>query len=113
MSKTPTIAPERLSQITQFLSKTPFAGAELFPLAGDASFRRYIRLKKGSESAMLMDAPPDKEDVRPFVAVAQYLHGAGFSAPFIHARQEGQGLLLLEDLGDDSFSLVLRQNPAK
>ncbi len=113
MNKTPTIAPERLNQITAFLAPTSFAGAELFPLAGDASFRRYIRLSKNGQSAMLMDAPPEKEDVRPFVAVAQYLHGAGFSAPFIHAKQEIHGLLLLEDLGDDSFSTVLRNNPAK
>lgn len=108
-----TIAPARLEQITQFLAPTRFAGAELLPLAGDASFRRYIRLRKGAETAMLMDAPPDKEDIRPFVAVAEYLHANGFSAPFIHARHEGQGLLLLEDLGDDSFSAVLRANPGK
>lgn len=108
-----TIAPARLEQIQQFLAGTAFRDAELNPLAGDASFRRYIRLRKGNETAMLMDAPPDKENVGPFIAVAEFLHQQGFSAPFIHARHERDGLLLLEDLGDDSFSSLLRQSPAQ
>ena len=107
------IAPERLEQILTFLADTPFNGAELHPLAGDASFRRYIRLHKDGATAMLMDAPPEKEDVRPFVATAEFLHAQGFSAPFIHARHEQGGLLLLEDLGDDSFSSVLKKNPGQ
>jgi len=113
MTKNNTIAPARLEQITQLLLGTAFEDAQLHPLAGDASFRRYIRLRKGNKTAMLMDAPPDKEDVRPFVAVAEFLHKHGFSAPFIHARHEENGLLLLEDLGDDSFSSVLKITPAQ
>jgi len=108
-----TIAPARLEQINDFLSSTRFRGAKLHPLAGDASFRRYIRLRTPDESAMLMDAPPEKEDVRPFIAAAEFLYDHGFSAPFIHARHEGQGFLLLEDLGDDSFTAILKNNPEK
>jgi aminoglycoside/choline kinase family phosphotransferase len=108
-----TIAPARLEQIKQFLSGTPFKDAQLYPLAGDASFRRYVRLSMGNESAMLMDAPPEKENVSPFIAVAEFLHQQGFSAPFIHARHEQNGFLLLEDLGDDSFSSVLKKSPAQ
>lgn len=108
-----TIAPSRLEQIKQFLSGTRFSDAQLNPLAGDASFRRYIRLNMGNESAMLMDAPPEKENVGPFIAVAEFLHQQGFSAPFIHARHEQNGFLLLEDLGDDSFSSVLKKSPAE
>ena len=104
---------DRQGQITDFLSTTPFKGAQLHPLAGDASFRRYIRLRKGDKTAMLMDAPPEREDVRPFISVAEFLYKNGFSAPFIHARHEQNGFLLLEDLGDDSFSSVLRQYPWK
>ncbi len=57
---------------------------------------------------MLMDAPPEKEDVRPYVAMAQHLHRAGYSAPEILAQDPAAGLLLLEDLGDDSFTSVLK-----
>ena len=83
-------------------------GAELHPLAGDASFRRYIRITHKSGPFMLMDAPPEKEDVRPFTSVARSLVEEGFSAPRIVASDEAQGFLLLEDLGDDTFSRLLR-----
>jgi aminoglycoside/choline kinase family phosphotransferase len=107
------LTPEREQQILTFLQGTPFEAAQLFPLAGDASFRRYIRLHKGDARAMLMDAPVDKEDVRPFVATATYLHGEGFSAPAILAKQPETGLLLLEDLGDDSYSRLLKSGDAE
>lgn len=107
---TPSIHPVRLEQIKDFLAGTRFKDADLHPLAGDASFRRYIRVRKGDDKAMLMDAPPEKEDVRPFVAVAEYLHNKGYSAPAIHARHLDSGLLLLEDLGDDSFTSILKNS---
>lgn len=107
-SKPPSVSPARLEQIRDFLAGTRFKDAELRPLPGDASFRRYIRLRKNGESAMLMDAPPEKEDVGPYIAVAEFLCRHGYSAPVIHARHEKGGLLLLEDLGDDSFTLVLK-----
>ncbi len=103
------LTPERLAQIQALLKRTDFAGGELHPLAGDASFRRYIRIRKDGQSAMLMDAPPAKEDVSPFLKTAQYLHSSGFSAPAILAEDVPAGLLLLEDLGDDSFTRVLKQ----
>jgi len=102
----------RSEAINAFIASTRFAGAELNPLAGDASFRRYIRLHKDGGTAMLMDAPPEREDVRPYVAVAQQLHAKGYSAPAILARDVAQGFLLLEDLGDETFSTVLRAEPA-
>ncbi|MBY0408306.1 MAG: phosphotransferase, partial [Rickettsiales bacterium] len=113
MTATPAIHPERLEQITNFLNTTAFERAELAPLAGDASFRRYIRVHKDGQKAMLMDAPVDKEDVRPFMAVAQYIHDAGYSAPKLLASHVPHGLLLLEDLGNDSFTLLLKQQEAK
>lgn len=106
------IQPQRLEQIEQLLRGTDFEGAALQPLAGDASFRRYIRLNRDGRRAMLMDAPVDKEDVRPYIAMAEYLCARGFSAPRIYARHVPQGLLLLEDLGDDSFTLLLKQSAA-
>lgn len=76
-------------------------------LAGDASFRRYDRLTRNGETAVLMDAPPPQEDVRPFVRVSRILQGLGLSAPRILARDENTGLLLLEDLGDDTYTRAL------
>lgn len=99
---------QRAEQINNLLANTAFAGATLQPLAGDASFRRYIRVIAGEQKAMLMDAPPERENVRPYVAVAEYVHAQGYSAPAILARDVEAGLLLLEDLGDDTFSRILQ-----
>jgi aminoglycoside/choline kinase family phosphotransferase len=76
-------------------------------LAGDASFRKYYRLSRPRASAVVMDAPPPQEDVRPFVRIGRHLIDLGLSAPVIHAIDEGNGFLLLEDLGDDTFARVL------
>ena len=76
-------------------------------LAGDASFRRYYRLIDGERRAVLMDAPPPHEDVRPFVQVADMLRGHGLSAPEIFAEDRELGLLLIEDFGDDTYTRLL------
>jgi aminoglycoside/choline kinase family phosphotransferase len=76
-------------------------------LAGDASFRKYFRLSRPRASAVVMDAPPPHEDVRPFVRIGRHLIGLGLSAPAIYAIDEDHGFLLLEDLGDDTFARVL------
>ena len=83
-----------------FLASCGWEGAEILPLAGDASFRRYFRVVHGDRTAVLMDAPPQHEDVRPFVAVAEWLAQAGLTAPEILARDMERGLLLLGDFGD-------------
>lgn len=84
---------------TKFLADAGWGGARLSPLAGDASFRRYFRVEYDGRYAVLMDAPPPEEDVRPFVAIAEYLRGIGLNAPNIFARDIEQGLLLIEDFG--------------
>jgi N-acetylmuramate 1-kinase len=84
----------------EFLIKAGWAGAEILPLAGDASFRRYFRVIAPGRRAVLMDAPPPHEDPRPFVRVAEYLTGIGLRAPHILARDLDAGLLLIEDFGD-------------
>src|SRR5437588_11215026 len=83
-----------------FLASCGWEGAEIVPLAGDASFRRYFRVVHGDRSAVLMDAPPPHEDPRPFIAVAEWLIGRGLSAPEILARDLGKGLLPLADCGN-------------
>ena len=83
-----------------FLAEHGWEGAEIRPLAGDASFRRYFRVIGGERRAVLMDAPPPHEDPRPFVAAAEWLVEAGLSAPRILARDLERGLLLIDDFGD-------------
>ncbi len=83
-----------------FLAAHGWAGATIEPLAGDASFRRYFRVRRGADRAVLMDAPPPHEDPRPFLSVAAWLAERRFSAPAIHAADAEQGLVLLEDFGD-------------
>ena len=93
-----------------FLAAHGWAGAEIRPLAGDASFRRYFRVHLGQQTAVLMDAPPDKEDSRPFLAIGKHLHDLGFSAPQPLAVDLEQGLVLLEDFGDARVNPVLARD---
>ncbi|MDF1749375.1 MAG: phosphotransferase [Alphaproteobacteria bacterium] len=98
---------DRSQQIEAFLATAGWPDASHGTLADDASFRRYERVVDGDRRAVLMDAPPDKEDTRPFVTVAQILRDLGLSAPEILAQDAEQGFLLLEDLGDDTYTRVL------
>ena len=89
------------------------AAEQLAPLekvAGDASFRRYFRARlRDGRSFILMDAPPDKEDSRPFVDVAGRLLDGGVHAPAILASDLQEGWLLLEDLGDELYKQAFEQ----
>ena len=96
-----------------FLAASGWAGAEILPLAGDASFRRYFRVVRGEQTAVLMDAPPPHEDPRPFVAVAEWLGSVGLRAPQILARDLEKGLLLLADFGDWRMREFLDEDPER
>lgn len=99
---------DRQARLRRLLAANGWAGAERRPLARDASFRSYDRLQRGDDRAVLMDAPPDKgEDVRPFLAVAAQLHRYGYSAPWVLAADPEAGFLLLEDLGDTTYTRAL------
>jgi len=89
-----------------FLANAGWAGAAVDVLAADASFRSYYRVRLNERHCVLMDAPPPEEDIRPFVTVARYLGQLGFSAPKILAEDARRGFLLLEDLGDDTYTRV-------
>ena len=95
-----------------FIDDAGWEGAEILPLAGDASFRRYFRVVQGDAKAVLMDAPPPHEDPRPFVKMADYLCSHGLNAPRILARDLAAGLVLLEDLGDRRMREHLDAHPA-
>ena len=94
-----------------FLDANGWAGAQIIPVAGDASFRRYFRVIDGERKAMLMDAPPPHEDPRPFIAIAEYLKAQGLAAPEIFAKDLSHGLVLLEDFGDHRMREHLDENP--
>ncbi len=90
----------RLALLTRWVvDDLGFAGGRIEPASADASFRRYFRLTRGADSYIVMDAPPDKEALEPFVSVARALIGLGLNVPVILARNLPQGLLLLSDLG--------------
>jgi N-acetylmuramate 1-kinase len=80
-----------------------FEGCRIEPASADASFRRYFRLTRGADTYIIMDAPPEKEPLEPFVAVARALIGIGLNVPVILARDVDRGLLLLSDLGTRQY----------
>lgn len=92
-----------------FLKTAGWSDAQQVPLAGDASTRRYTRLKLGEKTAMLMEDPDG--DVGRFAQLARHLLSLGLSAPQIFA--EAPGLLLLEDFGDDLVSKLAKTSDAE
>ena len=83
-----------------FLESASWRDAAVEPLPGDASFRRYFRVRRSEQTAMLMHAPPPAEDPVPFLRVAKWLDENGLRAPRILAEDKAQGWVLLEDFGD-------------
>ena len=125
----------REQEIVEFLTRAGWGEASRAALTADASTRRYERLRRKTETAMLMDAPPlesapcppgaDDETrrkmgwnaisrlaasrVEAFSAIAGHLNPLGLSAPAIHDQDISRGLALLEDLGDDLFARVIER----
>lgn len=100
--------PQRQKAFNDWLARTlPNDGLQPLTLrvaSADASFRRYLRLDAADGSPrIIMDAPPDKEDCRPFVKVAELLHRAGLLAPKVLAWDEPQGFMLLTDMGSQTM----------
>ncbi len=111
-------ADDRRSRLERWLSEVlpaelrgaPFT---LTPASEDASFRRYFRATlDDGRSFVIMDAPPEKEDCRPFVHVARLLHDAGVHAPVVHAADLAAGFLLLSDLGTRTYLTELNAGNA-
>jgi N-acetylmuramate 1-kinase len=81
-------------------------------VSGDASFRRYFRLSGACGQWILMDAPPEHEDCRPFLRIADTWYQAGIRVPQVLAKDLAQGFLLLEDFGDQLLRIDLEtQDP--
>ncbi len=95
----------------EFLNSCGWSGCAIDAIPGDASFRRYFRLRKPDAKAMLMYAPPPTEDPEPFLNVANWLTQNGMRAPVIYGSNPAQGWVLLEDFGDDRMRDWLDDNP--
>ena len=97
----------RLEQIRNWLGGLPaalnLAVDTLRPASADASFRRYFRLDAGERTLIVMDAPPAHEDCRPFLHVDRLLADVGLNVPAVLAQDLEQGLLLLSDLGEQTY----------
>lgn len=99
--------------LAEFVAQAGWEGADVAPLPGDASFRRYFRLTGANgDSAMLMHAPPPHEDPAPFLHVAHWLNDSGMRAPAILAEAPAEGWVLTEDFGNDRMRDWLDLNPA-
>jgi aminoglycoside/choline kinase family phosphotransferase len=105
----------RLEQLRTWLAATlPGQPFDLAPASADASFRRYFRatFADGSPSRVVMDAPPEKEDVRPWLHVAELFRAAGAHVPEVLAQDLDHGFLLLSDLGSTTYLQALQAQKA-
>lgn len=92
----------RLAELSLWVaSELNLDKAEMIPVSGDASFRRYFRFQTVQKSYIAMDAPPEKEDSHSFVAIAQSWFRQGIQVPELISIDLKQGFLLLSDFGDD------------
>ena len=90
----------RLADLTRWVfDDLGFAGSRIAPASADASFRRYFRVTRGQDTYIVMDAPPEKEDLEPFTNVARILLEIGLNVPMVLARESRLGFLLMSDLG--------------
>ncbi|MBI4005234.1 MAG: phosphotransferase [Gammaproteobacteria bacterium] len=99
---------DRLEQLHTWLrDELELKNYSLLPASGDASFRRYLRLQYDNQSYIVMDAPPAREDCKPFADITKRLRASGVNAPAILNQDLEQGFLLLTDLGSDLYLNVL------
>jgi len=92
-----------LDWLAGFASQYGLELESLAPASADASFRRYFRIQAGAGSLIVMDAPPPQEDVRPFIHVARLMAEAGLHVPKVLEQDIERGLLLLTDLGAQTY----------
>lgn len=98
------VSNERAAARLNWLQNVLGEDVSIRPLAGDASFRCYFRIESHQQHYVLMDAPPEHEDVRPFLAVRSWFERAGLRVSKLHAHSESLGFLLMEDFGDETWA---------
>ncbi len=95
---------KRLEAVKQWTSSVLGSGHfDLRPASADASFRRYFRVIIGERRYIVMDAPPEKEDMHRYVAIARRWHGLGLHVPEVLAEDHALGFLLITDLGEQLY----------
>jgi aminoglycoside/choline kinase family phosphotransferase len=104
----------RQQQIRAWLERlAPGHRVTLAPASADASFRRYFRASyDDGTTRVIMDAPPDHEDVRPWLHVQQLFRDAGAQVPEVFATDLDSGFLLLSDLGSTTYLAALDESNA-
>jgi len=103
---------DRYALLQEWLGRElPGRPSSLAPASADASFRRYFRVTLEGTTLIAMDAPPPREDCRPFVHVASLMAAAGLHVPTVLASDLQSGFLLLSDLGNTTYlSAINEQN---
>ena len=106
---------QRLQQLNEWLhSRLPNENITLAPASADASFRRYFRVTfADGQTRIVMDAPPQHEDCRPFLHIANLFEEAGTHVPHVYAQNLQQGFLLLSDLGNTTYLQALNASTAR
>ncbi|MFN2338810.1 MAG: aminoglycoside phosphotransferase family protein [Gammaproteobacteria bacterium] len=102
--------PDRIQALRLWLQdELGFSDYGLEPASSDASFRRYFRIQRAGRSYIAMDAPPEREDCRPFIQVTRLLFDLGLNVPQLLELDPAQGFLLLGDLGDRLYLQALNE----
>lgn len=105
---------ERWQSLQDFVSRQLDASdLTLERASSDASFRSYWRVRSGSQTFIVMDAPPSKEDIRPWLHVAGRLERAGLHVPAVRAADPEHGFILMSDLGDTTYLSLLHERSAQ
>ena len=106
---------QRQKQLTDWLSGLyPNEKFTIAPASADASFRRYFRATfADGTTKVVMDAPPEQEDCKPFLHVGNLFEGAGTHVPHVYAQDLAQGFLLLSDLGNTTYLQALNATTAR
>jgi aminoglycoside/choline kinase family phosphotransferase len=105
MSPVTAVAPDpRRAMLDEWLRRElGFTASEVTPASADASFRRYFRVRDHELSFVAMDAPPEREDLGPFIAIAAALGAIGVNVPEVLEADRGRGFLLLTDFGSTLY----------
>ena len=94
---------DRTNLIENWLKNQLDEGYIIEPASSDASFRSYFRVFEKNKTYILMDAPPKKESIKDFIKISRILVNAGLEAPKVLSFSENLGLILMNDLGQDTF----------